>query len=98
MLLPVSSDLRKPCLITGKSMSLYTKFYSVPEKYLDIYSFICVQLPVHKSSIVILINIKYYGGLLCFGSMPFRSLLDSSVARFGNPGLIRVTLICKKAI
>ena len=29
-----SSDLRKPCLIAGKSLSLYTKFYSVHEKYL----------------------------------------------------------------
>ena len=29
-----TSDLRKPCLITGKSLFLYTIFYSVPEEYL----------------------------------------------------------------
>ena len=32
-----SSDLRKPCLITGKSLSLLTKIHSVPEKYLTTY-------------------------------------------------------------
>ena len=32
-----SSDLSKPCLTTGESLSHYTKIYSVPEKYLVIY-------------------------------------------------------------
>ena len=35
-------------------------------------------------------------GLLNFGSMPFDGLLNRSVARLGNPGLIGVDLICNK--